>query len=199
MKLGDYEFSIGTRQDLSLVDVLNTIQLIINNGRYQMRQVTTIPNWVGEEGEHLLYVNGTVRRLYFYDITNSTWQFIEFNNSGRGQATIVTVISATAQGAAINTTTLFTPSSNGLFRVSVYMATTTTGVGTLSCTIGFSDDHGGRTTSPAGTVDLSGFNASTGMTFIEAVTSVAITYATSISGLSGSPKYSLYIVLEQMA
>jgi hypothetical protein len=164
-----------------------------------MREVSTVPTWTGEQGEHLMYISGTTRRLYLWDDVNSAWLFIEFNNSGRGQSTIVNVISATGQGAAITTKTLFTPSANGLFRVSVYMCTTTTGTGTLTCTIGWSDDQGARTVQPASSVDLSGNNASTGSTFIEAVNGVAITYATAIAGIAGSPKYSLYIVCEQMA
>lgn len=181
-----------------MVDVLNTIQSVINNGEYQLKVVTSVPTWIGVEGEFLLYISGTVRRLYFYDVTNLTWEFIEFNNAGRGQATISAIVQLTAQAAAINTTTLFTPSAAGLYRVSVYMNTTTTGTGSLSCTIGFSDEAGARTTSPAGTVDLSGLNASTGITFLSTNTT-AITYATAIAGLAGSPKYSLRIVLEQLA
>lgn len=177
---------------------MNTIQIILNNGQYQLQVVTTVPTFTGVEGQLLLYISGTTRRLYFYDITNATWQFIEFNNSGRGQATVISTVQITAQTAAITTTTLFTPAAAGLFRVSVYMDTTTTGTGTLTCTIGFSDDASTRTTQPAGSVDLSGLNASTGITFI-ASGAVAITYATAIAGLAGSPKYSLRIILEQLA
>ncbi len=200
MKLSEYQFTIGTRQDLSLVDALNTIASIVNQGRYQMRVSAVVPNWVGEDGEHLLYISGTVRRLYFYDLTNATWQFVEFNNSGRGQATIAAIVQLTGQGAAITTTTLFTPSTQGLYRVSVYMVCSATGTGTLSCTIGFSDVVGGKTVSPATTVDLSSTaNGATGMTFIESVASVAITYATAISGLVGSPKYAIYLLLEELS
>lgn len=198
LKLPDYEFTPEVRKDLSLVDVLNTVQIIINNGRYQMREVSTLPNWIGEQGEHLLYINGSVRRLYFWDDVNSTWEFIEFYNSGRGQTTIVATVNLTAQAAAITTTTFFTPGGFGLFRVNVYMKCSVVGVGTLSCTIVWTDEVSGESVSPAGTVDLSSTNnGSTGMTFLASGAS-AITYATAISGLSGSPKYDIFIVLEQL-
>ena len=44
-----------------------------------MRVVATVPTHVGEEGEFLLYVSGTTRRFYFYDITNDTWHYLEWS------------------------------------------------------------------------------------------------------------------------
>ena len=84
MKLQDYSFSIGVRQDPSLVDVLTDLNKMLNNGRYQLRQVSTVPTYSGDEGEHLLYVSGTVRRLYVYDITNATWHYMEWDAAGIG-------------------------------------------------------------------------------------------------------------------
>lgn len=84
MRLQDYDFSLNVRRDPSLVDVLNDLKQLINNGRYQMRQVSTVPTHAGDEGEHLLYVSGTVRRLYVYDITNATWHYMEWDASGLG-------------------------------------------------------------------------------------------------------------------
>lgn len=199
MKLQDYTLSPANRKDINLLSVLDDIANIINNGRYQMRVVSAIPTYVGEEGEHLLYVSGTVRRLYWYDITNSTWQFINWNTSGFAQSTIVATAQLTGQTGNIVTTTLYTPSAAGLFRISVYQICTTTGTGTLSSTIGWTDAAGAKTTSPAGTVDLSSTsNGATGMTFLS-TTASAITYATAIAGKVGSPQYAIYLVLEALA
>jgi len=82
LKIGDYNFTIGVKKDLSLADVLNSLQTIINNGRYQMRVVTAPPDWIGDDGEHLMYVNGQTRRLYIYDATNGTWHYLEWTGSG---------------------------------------------------------------------------------------------------------------------
>lgn len=194
----EYQFSKDSRKDISLVDFINDINKIINFGRYQMRVVSSVPTHTGEEGEFLLYVSGTVRRLYLYDITNSTWHFINWNTAGFGQATIVASVQLTGQTADISTTTIYTPAAAGLFRVNVYMICTTAGTGTLSCTVGWSDVVGAKTISPAGTVDLaSTANGSTGISFIS-TTAAAITYATAIAGKAGSPQYAIYITVEAL-
>ena len=87
MKLQDYSFSINVRSDPSLVDFITDINTILNNGRYQMRVTTSIPNWIGDDGEHLLYINGTTKRFYIYDATNAVWQYIQWvGNSTTGNA-----------------------------------------------------------------------------------------------------------------
>lgn len=199
MKLQDYTFSANTRKDLSLVDVLNDIANIFNNGRYQMRVLSSIPTHVGEEGEFLLYVSGTVRRWYWYDITNNTWQFIQWNAAGLGQSTIVATVSLTAQASDIVTTTIYTPSALGLFRISVYQICSFAGsAGTLATTIGWTDGASAKTTKPAGDVTLTSTNnGATGMTFISSGAS-AITYASAITGGADSPRFDLYITLEAL-
>lgn len=82
MKLQDYAFSINVRSDPSLVDFLNDVNNIINLGRYQMRITSSIPNWVGDDGEHLFYINGSDKRFYIYDATHATWQYLQWNGSG---------------------------------------------------------------------------------------------------------------------
>jgi len=199
VKLRGYEFSREIRKDTGFVDFVNDLTNLINNARYQMRIVTSVPTWTGEDGEFLLYISGTVRRLYWYDPTNSTWQFIEWNNSGLGQATICGIVQLTGQTGDISTTTIYLPSAAGLYRINVYMICTTAGGGSLSCTIGWSDIVGAKTLSPASAVDLSSTaNGSVGTAFISSVTSVAITYATAIAGKTGSPQYALYLVLEKL-
>lgn len=200
MKLQDYAFSRGVRKDASLVEVLNDINSILNNGRYQMRVVTSVPDWEGDEGEHLLYISGTVRRLYFYDISNASWHFIQWNGAGLGSSTILATVQLTAQAGNIGTTTIYTPSGSGLFRISVYQICSTAGAaGTLSTVIGWTDASSAKSTSPAADIALTSTNnGSTGMTFLASGAS-AITYASTITGGSGSPAYNLYIVLEALA
>ena len=198
MKIAEQELSPKLRKDVNLIELFNNIGSILNNGRYQMRVVSTAPTWTGEQGEHLLYISGTVRRFYYWDDTNSTWQFIEHNNSGLGQATIVGTVALTNQGAAIGATTIYTPAASGMYRVSVYHLVTTAGTGTLTTTIGFTDDEGAKTVVPASNIDLSvDTQANTGHSFIRS-TAAAITYTVTIAGLAGSPKFSLWIVLERL-
>lgn len=127
------------------------------------------------------------------DFVNEVRNFINV-----GATAIVAKYEATGQTGDIATTTLFTPGVAWNFRVSVYMICTTAGGGTLSCAIGWTDDAGAKTISPAGTVDLaSTANGTTGNAFIRAGAS-AITLATAIAGKTGSPQYAIYIVLEQI-
>lgn len=200
MKIQDYSFSPALRQDTNFLSVMDDLASVINNGRYQMRVVISVPTWVGEEGEHLLYISGTVRRFYFYDITNSTWQFIQWNSAGLGQSTIVATVQLTAQTANIGTTTIYTPATLGLFRVSVYQICSTAGAaGTLNTLISWTDGASAKSTSPAGDIALdSTNNGATGMTFISSGAS-AITHASTITGGAGSPKFDIYILLEALA
>lgn len=198
MKLSDIEFSKDTRKDVALIDFLNEIYNLVNNGRYQLRVVSSVPTWSGEQGEHLLYISGTVMRLYIYDITNSSWKYIEWNATGLGQSSIVATALLTAQTADISATTIYTPAASGLYRVSVYHLCTTAGGGTLTTAIIWTDDYQAQTTSPASNLDLSGAgNAATGTTFIRSTAS-AIQYSTSIAGKSGSPQYALFVVVERL-
>ena len=181
------------------MDFVKEVSNILNLGRYQMRIVTTAPTWTGEGGEHLLYVSGSVRRLYWYDDVNATWQYFEWNTSGEFLPTKVATVSLTGQTGNITTATIYTPSAAGLYRVSVYVICTTAGGGTLATTIGWSDIVGAKTIKPTADVDLaSTANGATGEAFISSVTSVAITYATAITSKTGSPQYALYIALERV-
>ena len=199
MKLQDFDFSNKLRQETTFLDLVSELRNILNLGRYQMRVVTSVPDWTGEGGEHLLYISGTVRRFYWYDDTNSTWEFIEWNNSGLGQATIAAIVSLTGQTGNIATTTIYTPPAAGLYRVSVYQICSTAGsAGTLNSVIGWTDIVGAKTISPAADVTLtSTANGATGNAFINA-TAAAITYAATITGGAGGPAYALYIVVEKL-
>lgn len=182
------------------MDFVNTLRQIINLGRYQMRVVSTAPTHTGEGGEHLVYISGTVRRFYWWDDTNSTWQFIEWNGEGLGHATVVATVALTAQAASIGTTTLYTPVAAGMYRVSVYHLVTTaaTSSGTLNTTIGWTDDESAKTNLPAAQLDLTVDQSAASGTVFARATAAAITYSTTMAGEDGSPKYSLFIVVERL-
>jgi len=198
MKVADYSFSNKFRQEIDFMDFVKEVSNILNLGRYQMRIVTTVPTWTGEGGEHLLYVSGSVRRLYWYDDINATWQYFEWNTSGEFLPTKVATVSLTAQTADIITTAIYTPAVAGLYRVNVYVICTTAGTGTLGVTIGWTDAVGAKTLKPTADVNLaSTANGATGTAFISS-TATAITYATAIAGKAGSPQYALYLCLERL-
>ena len=115
-----------------------------------------------------------------------------------GSASVITNVNLTAQTEDILATTIYTPSIQAFFRVSVYMICTTAGTGTLSCIVRWTDPIGAKAISPASDVNLnSTANGSTGNEFIVSGAS-AITFETAIAGKVGNPAYSLFIVLEQL-
>jgi len=191
MKLQGYELSRQLRKDTALLDFMNDITQIINLGRYQMQIITSVPTHTGDDGEHSLYISGKIKRLYFYDPTNSTWNYL---------TPMVATASLTGQLAAIGATTLFTPSAAGTYEVSVYSLCSKAGTGgVLAVTIGWSDNTQAQTTKPAVDVDLTVLGeASSGVTFIQA-TAVAITYTVTAVGIAGGAEFDLYITLEQLS
>ena len=189
IKIVDYSFSTKFRQETDFMDFFSNVMNILNLGRYQMRIVSTVPTWTGEGGEHLLYISGTLRRLYWWDDINSTWQYKQWN----------IIVSLTGQTGDIGATTIYTPAVAGLFRVNVYAICSKAGTaGTLAVTIGWTDEVGAKTLKPASDVTLtSTANGSTGNAFIKS-TATAITYATTITGGTGAPEYNLHICLEDL-
>lgn len=164
-----------------------------------MRIVTAVPTWTGEAGEFLLYISGTVRRWYWYDNTNSTWQFIEWNSSGLSQATIVKTIQLAGQTGDIGATTIYTPAAAGLYRLSVYSVCTTAGAGgTLDVTLGWTDVEQAQTSVVINDLDLTTLGAAGSNILFISPSAAAITYTTAIAGKSGSPEYTLDIVAERL-
>jgi len=62
-----------------LVDHIEQVQDILNNGKYQMNVLSTIPSHTTEEGCSLFYASGTVRRFYAY--LNGQWNYFGFLDS----------------------------------------------------------------------------------------------------------------------
>ena len=95
MKIQERTFSTGFRKETDFMDFVGEVGNILSLGRYQMRITSSIPTWTGEGGEHLLYISGSVRRLYFYDDVNATWHYIEWNGSGEFTPVTVANVSLT--------------------------------------------------------------------------------------------------------
>lgn len=74
MKIPDVE--LLKIKDPGLLEFMDFAQIILNNGRYEMRVNDAIPGWTANEGEFLCYASGSTQRLYVY--FNSQWNYIDF-------------------------------------------------------------------------------------------------------------------------
>lgn len=77
MKLPDAVIKV---KDLELVEFMENVQVILNQGLYEMRITAQVPSWTAQTGETAIYYTGTVRTLYFY--VNGVWAFIGFSSTG---------------------------------------------------------------------------------------------------------------------
>lgn len=77
MKIPDVE--LLKLKDPGLMEFMDFTQIILNDGRYEMRVISSIPDWTANEGEFLCYAAGNVRRLYSY--INGQWIYSEFNSA----------------------------------------------------------------------------------------------------------------------
>jgi hypothetical protein len=122
------------------------------------------------------------------------------------QELVVSNLDLTGQSANITTTTLFTPSASGIYRISSYIIVTTVdgASSTLpSVTIGWTDTDN----STAQTLVITPTNAGNLLTtyqqataVIDAKTAIAVTYATGsyASGTPATMKYALHIRIESL-
>ena len=138
-------------------------------------------------------------------LVNSSGVATTYNNvalGGNGQPYMPSggVVDLTAQAASIGATALFTPSANGLFRISYYLTTTTAGsAGTVTVTFTWTDEAKAETfTSTALSLTALGALAPPQPLVIYAKTTAAIQYSTTVSGATGSPQYSLHIRVEAL-
>lgn len=67
-------------KDLELIEFMDYVQVILNNGLYETRISASVPDWSANEGESLLYASGTVRNLYF--MIGAVWTRLSFNSLG---------------------------------------------------------------------------------------------------------------------
>ncbi len=70
---------IKTR-DFSLIEFMDDVQAILNNGLYEMRIFGSVPSWTANDGENGIYVSGSIRQLYFY--LSNVWCTLGFSSSG---------------------------------------------------------------------------------------------------------------------
>lgn len=87
----------------------------------------------------------------------------------------------------------------GLYEVAVYLATTTTGsAGTVTATIGYTDDAG-ATTQTTSSLSVTGANRVSTTYLIESNGIANITVLTTATGFTGSPKYSVRVALTRIS
>jgi len=110
----------------------------------------------------------------------------------------------TAQTGSIGTTTFFTASATGVYRISYSLDTTTAGsAGTVLLTLGW--NNGAAQTVATATIVLSVLGATTcvspatcGPMLINVTAGQNVTYATTVTAPVGSPEYSLRIRAEAL-
>jgi len=72
------EIELKELKDPGLLDFMDFVRVILNQGKYNVRIVTTIPTGSAEDGELLLYTDSvSTRRLYAY--FNDAWRYINFD------------------------------------------------------------------------------------------------------------------------
>lgn len=75
MKLDDYSLAKLSNEAENFKE---DVQNILNYGKYSAQVVqNTPPAWTARNGEFVFYASGTVKRIYFYNI--SAWDYIEYN------------------------------------------------------------------------------------------------------------------------
>lgn len=80
MKVSDAILPQG--QPPEILDLLDQIIAILNNGRYQLRVIEEEPDFENSQGEMLIQVSedGVTKKLWFFDGT--VWNSIAFNSDG---------------------------------------------------------------------------------------------------------------------
>ncbi|HKV93058.1 MAG TPA: hypothetical protein VJW20_10975, partial [Candidatus Angelobacter sp.] len=124
-----------------------------------------------------------------------------YNNlstAGIGLTPVYWTVGLTGQTASIATTNITSSCSAGLYSVSYYLKTTTAGTaGTASVTLNWSD--GATMTVTSATASLASTTAvSQGTQVIKCAAASTLSYSTTLSGVTGSPQYSLDIAIEQL-
>jgi hypothetical protein len=120
--------------------------------------------------------------------------------AGPGVTPVFFTVGLTAQAATIGATNITTACPAGVFSISYYLKTTTAGsAGTASFTLNWND--GAAVTFTTGTASLTSTTASglvQGTQIVKCGASTTLSYATTVTGATGSPQYSLDISVEQV-
>lgn len=98
-------------------------------------------------------------------------------------------------------TTIYHVTSDGVFRISIYQINTQSALaGTLSTALSWTDNTGSQTQTPAANISVTLLNTfSNGQSYIHAKAGSYISISTSLSGVTGSPKYSLFVTIEKLS
>jgi hypothetical protein len=109
-------------------------------------------------------------------------------------------VNLTAQAAAIGSTTLFTPASDGMYRINVYASCTTSAVGdgTIAPTIGWKDDTTTQSLAASPLLLTTQGSYSTLDVVVKCKSGNAITYLTTLVGAQTTSQYSLYVNVENI-
>lgn len=197
---GAFSFDYGSRL---LVDIVNGNSLNWNSRIAIDTASVSALSW----GNRFLFDIGGGNSVYWGDPAGLTIykKFSTYNGQsvvGNGVAAILGNVDLSNQAASIADTTIFTPAAAGMYRASVYAEVTTAGTaGTVSFQIKYSDDNGAQAVDPLPVANLSlaatGF--SQGMIVIRSGSATAIKYNATVTGLLGTPKFALKIILERLS
>lgn len=158
----------------------------IQYGTNAQRLVFTPSPASGTQPIYIWYETDT-NNVYFY---TTAWQG-PFKSATSG----ITSVSLTGQTASIATTTIVTPSADGLFEVAVLHLVSVAGTaGTVQTVIGWTDEQGAHSRVIATNLDLT--NASdqeSGSAIVRAKTTAPITYTVTVTGATGAPQFDLFI------
>lgn len=126
-----------------------------------------------------------------------------FNLPDRPGGTLVLLnldnqITRVDETAAIAASNCYVAPPAGMYRISVYHTSKVAlAAGTLATTIRWTDENGAKSSKPAPDVLLTGTNFDQGAV-VARVASGNITYETSLTGVVGSPVYSIYVRVENI-
>lgn len=112
---------------------------------------------------------------------------------------VVASVSLTNQTQPLPSTPIFTPTNSGIFRISAYLSTSKTNNPFASWTVslGWTDDIGPRQSGPKAFQNAS--TAGIGTFVVQSLGGQPLFFRTrSDSGASGSLRYNLFIVVEQL-
>ena len=115
--------------------------------------------------------------------------------AGNGLSAVTGYATASGSGASISTSNLVATAPAGVYRISVYAATSTAGTGNVSFTLGWTDAVGAKTSSTPATLTLTSGSFVNGSILVQVATSTNITYATTYTSTGN---YNLYVIAERV-
>lgn len=117
------------------------------------------------------------------------------------QSTVVYSLSLTGVGADIANQILYSPPSKGVFRLSMYQTVTaiSSGASAVNGDLKWTDDHGPQDAGGISSLALNAIGQVNIVYVLEAAAGTTINFQMTGGGTYGAARYSLYLVLEQIA